>query len=263
MFLKKKEVSLYYEVRGHGTPLVLIHGVMVDADFYRHAADILAKKYMVVTFDRRGNSRSRCCEESLFSIGTQAEDIKDILDELKISSAYIVGVSAGAAIGLKFLENYPDRVIHMILYEPAVLGIVKQEPEIQTWIEKMQFLIKNRKYNTALLEFFTHIGAQDERAPQKDAATSEREMENQEYALKEELPGLSEYMPDLKRLEKSRSKITFAVGEKSENSVYVRITYQLSGALRKSVLFYPGFHNLAYDLPKEFAVCVHGTLELL
>lgn len=263
MFLEKKNVSLYYEVCGQGIPLVLIHGVMVDADFYRRAAHILAKKYMVVTFDRRGNSRSKCREEAPFSIGSQAEDIKDLLDELKIGSAYVVGVSAGAAIGLKFLEKYPERVMHMILYEPAVLGMVKKEPEIQKWMEKMRFLIADGKYNTALLEFFMHLGSFDDRAPQKDAETSVKEMGNVEYALKKELPGLSEYMPDLESLKRNERKVTFAVGEKSGDTVYVRIGHKLSEKVGKRALFYPGFHNLAYDLPEEFAVCVHGTLQLL
>ena len=47
--------DLYYEVRGHGEPLLMIPGG--DAGYYSFVADILSDKYKVITYDRRGNSR--------------------------------------------------------------------------------------------------------------------------------------------------------------------------------------------------------------
>ena len=58
MYLEKEDVSLYYEVQGTGEPLILIHGVIVDADLYSQASSLLARYFRVVTYDRRGNSRS-------------------------------------------------------------------------------------------------------------------------------------------------------------------------------------------------------------
>ena len=43
MFLEKEDVSLYYEVRGQGQPLLLIHGVIVDGGLYKKAAGVLAE----------------------------------------------------------------------------------------------------------------------------------------------------------------------------------------------------------------------------
>ena len=59
MVLDKEDVSLYYEVRGSGEALILIHGVIVDAGLYENAAELLAQHYRVITYDRRGISRSR------------------------------------------------------------------------------------------------------------------------------------------------------------------------------------------------------------
>ncbi|MFT0564693.1 alpha/beta fold hydrolase, partial [Bacillus cereus] len=50
--------SIYYEVRGSGPILLLIHGGGGDADKFHNIADHLAKWYTVVTYDRRGHSRS-------------------------------------------------------------------------------------------------------------------------------------------------------------------------------------------------------------
>ena len=50
--------DIYCERQGSGPLLLLIHGAMEDAGFYSSAADILAEKFTVVSYDRRCNSRS-------------------------------------------------------------------------------------------------------------------------------------------------------------------------------------------------------------
>ena len=48
---------IYCEYRGRGPLLLLITGAMEDAGFYSSAADILAEKFTVLSYDRRCNSR--------------------------------------------------------------------------------------------------------------------------------------------------------------------------------------------------------------
>ena len=50
--------TLHYEVRGGGPVLLLVCGGIYDAQGYADLADALADRYTVVTYDRRGNSRS-------------------------------------------------------------------------------------------------------------------------------------------------------------------------------------------------------------
>lgn len=262
MYLEKKDVSLYYEVRGEGEPLLLIHGAVVDADLYRSAAELLARFYRVITFDRRGNSRSVCKGERTFCMRDQIDDIRDLLEELDIESAYVFGASAGAAIGQCFLQTYPERVRHLIMYEPAMHALMQDEPDVCEWIGQMQELIRRRKYNTAILQFARHIASFDERSPKRDPETSRREMRNHEYMLTQEFPAQISYQPDIEKLKAAAARITVAAGERSGNTVYVRTALRLGEILGKKVLYYPGFHNLPYDLPEEFAMCVLGTLML-
>jgi pimeloyl-ACP methyl ester carboxylesterase len=56
--LKVPGASLYYEVRGSGPVLLLVCGGLYDAAGYAGLARQLAGRYTVVTYDRRGNSRS-------------------------------------------------------------------------------------------------------------------------------------------------------------------------------------------------------------
>ena len=285
MFLEKKDVSLYYEVRGTGDPLILIHGVIVDAGLYENTADLLSSRYMVITYDRRGISRSRLKEpedsvpgestrqnvqkESGSDAGepdvfmdAQIQDILDLMDHLHIKDAYFAGASAGAVIGQYLLQCFPERVRHLIMYEPAMLGYMDKEPDVKEWTRDMLELIQKHKYNSAILAFAENIASFDERSPKKAIDVSFREMHNHEYCLNTEFPALVCYHPDLDAMKRVSDRITLAAGEKSKGTFYYRSAQELAESIGKKALYYPGFHNLPYDLPREFTVSVMGTFML-
>lgn len=263
MYLEKEEVSLYYEVIGEGEPLILIHGLIVDSELYKAAAQLLSRYYKVITYDRRGNSRSVCKKERIFSMDAQVEDLRDLMDALDIESAFIFGASAGSVVGQEFLIRYPKRVRHLIMYEPAVLGEMMEIPEVASWVELMTKKIEQRRYSTAILEFAKHINSFDSRSPRRTKEISLREMGNHEYALTQEYPGMMKYHPDRVKFESYADRITISAGDKSEGTVYYRAAIHIADDLGKKPVFYPGYHNLPYDLPKEFAVNLLGTLMLL
>lgn len=264
MYLKTEDVSLYYEIFGEGEALLLIHGVIVDADLYREAAKMLSKYYKVILYDRRGNSRSKCKETYRFSMDDQVADIKNLMDALQIEEAYMVGVSAGGVIGQYFLQCCPERVKRLIVYEASMLSVMMDDENLRRWAEEMQELVAKRKFSSAVLRFAKHIGSMDERSPAKPADTSLREMGNHEYALTQEFPGMVGYFPDMERMKALADKIIFAAGERSvvEDTVYARAAVRLAGEIGKKPIYYPGGHNLPFELPQEFAICVLGTLLL-
>jgi len=266
MILEKNDISLYYEVRGEGEALVLIHGLIVDAELYENAAKMLSHFYKVITFDRRGNSRSRFKDgfQPEFSMDKQADDIKDLLDELGIERAYMAGASAGAALGAHFLCRYPEMVEHLIMFEPAMLSMVlDSDPEAAAWVDQLFTKVNKGKLNSAMMSFVNSIGEPDLRGPAKTIEDSIRQLENMDYAFKTEFPELIKYSPDIDYLRLNSSKITIAAGEKSEGSKYHKLAGLLAERTGKKLLFFPGGHNLPSDLPEEFAICIIGTLELV
>lgn len=260
MFLKRDYGKLYYEIYGDGDPLLLIHGVVVDAALYEKTAQILSQYYKVICYDRRGYSRSKSEELTTFCIEEQAEDILALLEELNVKKVKIVGASAGAVIGQYFLCKYPERVEHLVMHEPAMLGhMLEEDEDFAKWAKDMRKLIDAKKYNMALLRFSEHIGMSDSRSPKKSEEVSLREMSNIEYAFTVEIPSLLKYQPELDEMYHEADKITITVGEKSGYTVYVQEALRLAGKIGKKVLYYPGGHNLPYDLPVEFAICLIGT----
>lgn len=264
MLLNRKDFSLYYEVRGEGDPLLLIHGVIVDGGLFEESAKLLAQKYKVILFDRRGNSRSVFYEkkERQFSMDEQADDIEALLEELGVQKAFVFGASAGAAIGQFFVQKYPERVRHLIMYEPACLRlIIDREPDLQTWVEKIEGMIAKKRFNRALLEFSGSIGAPDPAGRTKSAEVSMREYGNIEYAMTVELPGTLHYLPDLESMRSMREKITLAMGTLNSETVYHRIAPELSRQTGVPLVTYPGTHNFPFEQPELFADGVSRTLE--
>ena len=140
MILKRDHGEVYYEVYGEGEPLLLIHGVIVDAAFYEKTAQILSRHYKVICYDRRGYSRSKSENLTEYHMEEQAGDILALLNELGIERVKIAGASAGAVIGQYFLCNYPDRVEHLIMHEPAMLGhMLEEDEEFAKWAQDIQY----------------------------------------------------------------------------------------------------------------------------
>ena len=267
MYLNKDNIKIYYEVSGEGEALILIHGVITDSSLFEETSRILSSVFKVVTFDRRGNSRSihdhADPAHAPFSIAEQADDILALMDELCISEAYMAGVSGGAVIGEYFLEKYPERVKHLIMYETAFLGpMMEEDAAFREWSEKTQSLLKAGKVNSALLRFMQHLGPEEKRSPVRDADVMERQLGNVAYAFNSEIPAFLSYFPDQSIMKSYAGRITVAAGEKSGDTAYVREAARLAEMIGKKVVYYPGGHNLPFDLPAEFAVSITGTLTL-
>lgn len=263
MYLEKEDFSLYYEVLGEGEPLLLIHGVIVDGGLYEEGAKILSRDFKVICYDRRGNSRSAFREKKqrTFTMEEQAEDIKDLLDALSIEKTSIFGASAGAAIGLFFMAKYPERVNHLIMYEPASLSlIIREDASVRVWRQEMAELIARKKYNRALLGFSESIGAADPAGRVKTTEESMREFGNIEYAMTTELPGTLSYEPDLEKMYVMRDKITIAMGVLHPETVYHRISSKLAEQIGTEPQIFPGGHNFPFEQPEKFAECVKKLL---
>ena len=85
--LQVNDISLYYEARGQGEPLLLLHGGGGSAEHFNFMLAGLAERYRVITPDSRTHGRSTDAEEPL-SYRIMVEDMVALLDSLNINSAY-------------------------------------------------------------------------------------------------------------------------------------------------------------------------------
>lgn len=108
------DTSLYYEQRGAGVPLVLLHGNGEDGTYFAHQMDAFSREYRVIAVDTRGHGRSPR-GTAPFTLDQFALDLKEFLDRLDLRRVLLLGFSDGANIALTFTLRWPEYVEKLVL----------------------------------------------------------------------------------------------------------------------------------------------------
>jgi len=107
-------VTLAYDLRGRGAPLVLIQGVGVGRWGWEPVAARLARRFQVITIDNRGIGASDT-PPGRYSTRMMADDVLAVLDDAGIQRASVVGTSLGGMIAQELALAHPERVDKLIL----------------------------------------------------------------------------------------------------------------------------------------------------
>ncbi|MFD0346686.1 alpha/beta fold hydrolase [Kitasatospora aburaviensis] len=123
-------VSLYYEARGSGPGVVLVHGSWSDADSWARVVPGLAEQAAVVAYDRRGHSRS----EDLLTQGSVYEDAADLaglIEGLGLAPAFVCGDSYGSLVTLRLAAARPDLLRGVAVHEPPGTSMLLADPDLR------------------------------------------------------------------------------------------------------------------------------------
>jgi pimeloyl-ACP methyl ester carboxylesterase len=107
-------IKLYHEIYGKGEPLVLLAGGLMTIGEMSTPLASLAATHEVIAVELQGHGRTADTNRPL-SFETMADDIAALLDHLNISKADIVGLSLGAAVGLRTAIKHPDKVRRLVV----------------------------------------------------------------------------------------------------------------------------------------------------
>src|SRR5436190_23902147 len=106
-------IKMYYEIFGKGEPLLMIHGGSASIESWFEQLPELAKTYRVIAPDSRGHGRTQDSTNAL-SYKLMASDFVELLKQLKITNAIVVGWSDGGIIGLDLAMNHPTLVKKLV-----------------------------------------------------------------------------------------------------------------------------------------------------
>jgi pimeloyl-ACP methyl ester carboxylesterase len=105
-------LKMYYEIRGQGEPVVLLHGAFMAISNNFHWAEWigeLSKTRKVIAIEMQGHGRTADTGRD-FTYDNLADDVAALLDYLKIPSADIIGYSLGGGVALNCAIRHPDKV---------------------------------------------------------------------------------------------------------------------------------------------------------
>ncbi|WP_051813971.1 alpha/beta fold hydrolase [Kitasatospora sp. MBT63] len=117
--------TLHYRVEGTGPTLLLSQSGEGDADRTVDLVPHLTDAFTVVTYDRRGLSRSVLDDPATpVTMADHADDVVRLLAEVTHEPALMAGFSMGAAIGLRVAARHPGALDTLIAHEPVVPNLL-------------------------------------------------------------------------------------------------------------------------------------------
>ena len=125
-------MDLYAEVAGEGSTVVLIHAGICDSRMWDPQWEAFPAAHRTVRYDLRGFGRSPLPPQP-FSHG---RDLIELLEQLRIERAALVGASAGGQVALEVAVAHPQVVAALILADAALPGFAWSDQVRASWAEE-------------------------------------------------------------------------------------------------------------------------------
>src|SRR6476659_10359279 len=109
-------VKLYYEETGKGIPIVFIHEFAGDYRSWEQQVRYFGRYYRCIAVNARGYPPSDVPKDGAkYSQERARDDIRAVLDALKLDKAHIVGLSMGGFATMHFGFTYPQRALSLVV----------------------------------------------------------------------------------------------------------------------------------------------------
>jgi pimeloyl-ACP methyl ester carboxylesterase len=247
--------TLYYQTRGTGPALILSCGGPGNADTLAPLAESLRDTCTVITYDRRGYSRSHL-EDSAekASIARHSDDLRRLIAHLGTGPASVFGTSFGALIALDLAATSPAVIGTLIVHEPP-LG------EVLASTERLPFdvnLDTEPDPASALSAIAASIGVKrgltgDGPARQPGGGEGGARPGDVELFIRRDVPAIGDYHLDLNRLDAMAGRIIVTGSEEGRGFYPYQCAQRLAEYLGTTLVELPGNHAGMIQQPAQFA----------
>jgi pimeloyl-ACP methyl ester carboxylesterase len=83
-------INLYFETRGTGRPMILLHGGLGSGEMFGPTLPVLAEQHQVIAVDLQGHGRTADIDRPI-DIRLMADDIAALIDHLRLDKPDVVG----------------------------------------------------------------------------------------------------------------------------------------------------------------------------
>lgn len=260
--LRVPGATIHYQVRGAGPVLLIVMGGGGDADAGRRIAEPLSDRFTVVTYDRRGLSRSTLDDPDEHpTIRTHSDDARRLLAEVTDEPAMVFGTSLGAIVALDLVARHPERVRRLVAHEPPLRQLLSDSEQAEA--ARIGAAIERGTRGPEWEAMMRSIAVDhSDREPGVDIpAPSAQAIANSEFFRRRDAPAAHRYVADLDALRRVSPLIVPAVGERSGHAFPHRAARALAEFLGTELAILPGDHAGFATRPTAFAAALATQLD--
>lgn len=259
-------MELYTECAGHGTPVLLIHGVLSDHTFFSGLAQNLSGSCKVISYDRRGYGESPFVSGMDYSLQAQADDACQVLQSFTDEPACVVGHSAGAHIALELAVRHRHAVRKLVLIEPSLAFNPEDARMLAQWRSELRGYAERRQFLKIFSSFQRATGAKRSEKPsplrKQQPMQMERMRKNLQAFAYGDLQEMDAFAPDEVRLHNLDIPITVAVTQHNPDNIFWSTAVCDGAYFGWPVVSFPGTHSTIEENAEAFAKRVMEVLQL-
>ncbi len=247
--------DLYCETRGEGPPVLIVQGGLSEAGATGQLADVLARHFQVISYDRRGLSRSSVPGDCPpITMDHHADDAAALLAAVTTRPAHVVGPSIGGLIGLHLAVRHPERVATLVTHEPPMAPLVV-DPEREAALDRIAALARD-DVRVAIQEMAALTGGDVETEPGAAPAPPAGDMDaNLRWFFTHDFPAARQSTLDPSRIAELPASTTVVPtgGTASRGEWEYRCAQRLARELGRELIELPGGHNVLVSHPRTTA----------
>ncbi|WP_219518468.1 alpha/beta fold hydrolase [Nonomuraea ceibae] len=268
-YLPVPGASLYYEMRGNGPTLLIAQSGEGDAGRSADLVDQLADAYTVITYDRRGLSRSTLDDPGNgVTMAEHADDVHRLLAALTDKPAAMLGCSLGAVIGLHLAVQHPGQLHTLIAHEPVAPCLLPAPDRARHEAElaEIQQLYREKGLAQALTVIAEVLGI-DPAGPGAEPDLTPHPMSperiiNFGFFIEHDFTAIIDDCLPLNELAGTPTRIVPATGRTTPDTVFdYRCARELATLLGTEVAEFPGGHNGNTTHPRAYAVRLNQIMQ--
>ncbi|MFI8388934.1 alpha/beta fold hydrolase [Streptomyces sp. NPDC085540] len=257
--------TLHFRVEGRGPVLLLSQSGEGDADRTVDLVPHLADSFTVVTYDRRGLSRSTLHDPAgPVTMAEHADDVARLLAEVTDGPALMAGFSMGAAIGLQAVVRHPGLLSTLIAHEPVMPNLLAGADRAEHIAEltAIQDVYAAGGLPAAFPAIARHLGIDPSRDETEGGLTSQpltpRRRANFGFFIGTEFTAVTTDALDpagpVRAAARSGTRIVAATGRTTRRTVHTyRCALALAARLGMEPVEFPGGHNGNTAFPQATA----------
>ena len=153
----KDGTAIAFDKVGAGQPVILVDGAICYRAFgpMQGLAALLAPHFSVYTYDRRGRGESG--DTAPYAVEREVEDIEALIDEVG-GSAFVLGLSSGAALAMEAAARLGDKIKKLAMYEAPYNDDAAARQTFRQYRQELSTALESGRRGDAVEHFMSLVG---------------------------------------------------------------------------------------------------------